>query len=429
LKTLEEPPPNTIFVLATTEVHKVPATIVDRCHRFDFQRPSLEEITTVLRRIADAEEIEADDRTLAMIARSAAGSFRDAIGTLDQLVTYGGRQIAYDAVLEVLNIADADLFFRTTDALIAHDPGAALTQVGELSSSGRDPAQFMRDLVAHLRQLVVIQTIGEAPDSFSVTADQAERLEAQAKQMSQREAMHAIDLTSAALAAVKDGSDARIQLELALLKAAAPHADPSIEALLSRIEQLERKAGQGPDTGGTGGGKAGPASVGQTRAEKPSKGGGAAETEEAGAGVAANAAPDPETPSPLASQSLDAIWPAALERVRAIEGGAMLAALLSGARPISLDDRRLVVSYPPSAAFSKRKVEDPVNRDRISGALRLVTGQAVVLECELGDDEPSEEGAGPGRPEDALSEEELIARIKDVFDAEDVLEETSEGTQ
>src|SRR5215212_7486498 len=92
LKTLEEPPPNTIFVLATTEAHKVLPTIVDRCHRFDFRRPSLAEITTVLNRIAAAEQIDADERALALIARSASGSFRDAIGTLDQLVTYGDRK-------------------------------------------------------------------------------------------------------------------------------------------------------------------------------------------------------------------------------------------------------------------------------------------------------------------------------------------------
>ena len=98
-------------------------TIVDRCHRFDFQRPSLEQITTVLERIADAEGIEADDRALAMIARSASGSFRDAIGTLDQLVTYGGKQVSFEDVLELLDVADAELIFAATDALIARDPG------------------------------------------------------------------------------------------------------------------------------------------------------------------------------------------------------------------------------------------------------------------------------------------------------------------
>src|SRR5438132_10532587 len=225
LKTLEEPPPNTIFVLATTEAHKVPATIVDRCHRFDFQRPSLEEISTVLKRISAAEGIDADERALAMIARSASGSFRDAIGTLDQLVTYGGSKVALEDVLQVLDVADADLIFAATDALIQHDPGAALERVQELAESGRDPVQFMRDLTAHLRQLVVIQTLGEAPDSFSVTADQTARLQSQASELPQSEAVRAIDLVADGLAAVKAGSDPRIQLELALLKAARPKAD------------------------------------------------------------------------------------------------------------------------------------------------------------------------------------------------------------
>src|SRR3954464_3567179 len=241
LKTLEEPPPNTTFVLATTEAHKVLPTIVDRCHRFDFRRPSLPEITTVLKRIAEAEGIEADERALAMIARSASGSFRDAIGTLDQLVTYGDdRRVTLEAVLEVLDVADADLIFGVTDALADHDPGAALERVQELAASGRDPVQFMRDLMAHLRQLVVVQTLGEAPDSFSVTADQTARLEAQARALPQAEAVRAIDLVADALAAVKEGSDARIQLEVAVLKGARPRADASIEALLLRIEQLER---------------------------------------------------------------------------------------------------------------------------------------------------------------------------------------------
>ena len=387
LKTLEEPPPNTIFVLATTEAHKVPATIVDRCHRFDFQRPSLEEISTVLRRIADAEGIGADDKTLALIARSATGSFRDAIGTLDQLVTYGGPEVSYEGVLEVLGVADADLIFRTADALIARDPGATLALVEELTASGRDPSQFMRDLVAHLRHLVVVQTIGEAPDSFSVTADQTDRLVEQSRALSLQEAVRAIDHVSAALAAVKDGLDARIQLELALLKSSSP----ALNAPSGAREPVTDVKAPAPE------------------AKEPAS------------------APKPiSAPKPM-SGGLEAIWPAALEKVNAIEGGEMLAALLSNARPVTLDDSRLVISYPPSASFSKRKVEDPVNRDRIAGALKLVTGKAIVLECELRDEDPSESGRFV-HSDESLSEEELIEKIKDVFDAEDVLEESSKGT-
>src|SRR2546421_11120722 len=241
LKTLEEPPPHVVFVLATTEAHKVPATIVDRCHRFDFQRPSLEQIAGVLRRVAVEEEIELPDPAVGMLARAATGSFRDALGTLEQLVTYGGREVKLDDVLEILGVADAELILETAESLVEHDPKVALLAVERLSASGRDMTQFMRDLAAHLRHLFVVQTLGEVPDTFAVTAEHTDRLSAQAGRLAQGEVLRAIDLLAAGLSAVKDGSDPRIQLELALLKAVQPQSDLSIQALLFRIEQLERR--------------------------------------------------------------------------------------------------------------------------------------------------------------------------------------------
>ncbi len=119
LKTLEEPPPKTVFVLATTEAHKVMPTIADRCQRFDFQRPSLEQISEVLNRVAAAESIEVDEGAVATIARSASGSFRDALGTLDQLVAFGGSKVGLDEVLEMLGAADAELLFEAVDAVVA----------------------------------------------------------------------------------------------------------------------------------------------------------------------------------------------------------------------------------------------------------------------------------------------------------------------
>ena len=124
LKTLEEPPPNTVFVLATTEANKVPATVVDRCHRFDFHRPTVEQIASVVRRAAAAESIEIPPEAVAALARSATGSFRDALGTLEQLVTYSGSEIALQDVLAVLGVADARLLEATVDAVATGDSGA-----------------------------------------------------------------------------------------------------------------------------------------------------------------------------------------------------------------------------------------------------------------------------------------------------------------
>ena len=180
LKTLEEPPQHVVFVLATTEAHKVPATIVDRCHRFDFHRPSLDQIAGVLERVAAAEEIELPPAAGAMIARAATGSFRDALGTLEQLVTYGGSKVELDDVLEILGVADAELILETAESLVDHDPKSALLAVDKLATSGRDVTQFMRDLAAHLRHLFVVQTLGEVPDTFAVTAEHTDRLSSQA---------------------------------------------------------------------------------------------------------------------------------------------------------------------------------------------------------------------------------------------------------
>src|SRR3954468_13248330 len=241
LKTLEEPPAHVVFVLATTEAHKVPATIVDRCHRFDFHRPSLEQIANVLGRVAAQEGIEVPQPGVGMIPRAATGIFRDALGTLEQLVTYGGREVKLDDVLEILGVADAELILETAESLVDHDPKAALLCVERLAASGRDVTQFMRDLAAHLRHLFVVQTLGEVPDTFAVTAEHTERLSSQAGRLAQGEVLRAIDLLAAGLAAVKDGSEPRIQLELALLKAVQPQSDLSIQALLFRIEQLEAR--------------------------------------------------------------------------------------------------------------------------------------------------------------------------------------------
>src|SRR5256714_15214859 len=241
LKTLEEPPAHVVFVLATTEAHKVPATIVDRCHRFDFHRPSLQQIASVLRKVAAEEQIEVPDPAVTMIARSATGSFRDALGTLEQLVTYGGPQVKLEDVLEVLGVADAELVLDAAESLANHDPKGALMAVEKLSASGRDLTQFMRELAAPLRHLFVVQTLGDVPESFAVTSEDTDRLAAQASRMNQAEILRAIDLLAASIANVKDGSEPRIQLEMALLKASQPSSDLSLQALMFRIEQLEQR--------------------------------------------------------------------------------------------------------------------------------------------------------------------------------------------
>ena len=242
LKTLEEPPPHTIFVLATTEANKVLPTVVDRCHRFDFARPTQKQIAGVLRRVAEAEGIEIPDEASALIARSATGSFRDALGTLEQLVAYSGAAVTLDDVLAVLGAADADLLFGAVDAVAAGDARGGLLAAARLADSGRDVGRFFGDLEAHLRGLMIVQTLGEVPDELAVTPEQDARLAEQAQRVGEAAVLRLLDLVADALRAMKDGADARTQLELALIKGARPEHDPSLRALMARLERLEGRA-------------------------------------------------------------------------------------------------------------------------------------------------------------------------------------------
>jgi DNA polymerase-3 subunit gamma/tau len=416
LKTLEEPPAHVVFVLATTEAHKVPATIVDRCHRFDFRRPSLEHIAEVLARVSAEEGIEVPEPAVGMIARAATGSFRDALGTLEQLVTYGGRDVKLDDVLEILGVADAELILETAESLVDHDPKAALLAVERLAASGRDVTQFMRDLAAHLRHLFVVQTLGEVPDTFAVTAEHTDRLSAQAGRLAQGEVLRAIDLLAAGLSAVKDGSDPRIQLELALLKAVQPSSDLSIQALLFRIEQLEKQV-SGAEAREPGAAPSAPA----PRAPEPSPARTSAAVTASAAAVAAEPEEEPEAVAqPAPAHDLDlgrvrALWPAVVDEV--CKGNQMVGAFLQEARPTTLDDGRLTVCFGPGAGFSKKKVES--NRQLVQGAVRTLTGVALDIRYELSELAADEE---PAPATAALSEEELLDRLKAEFGAKEIFE-------
>jgi DNA polymerase-3 subunit gamma/tau len=461
LKTLEEPPPHTIFVLATTEAAKVLPTVVDRCHRFDFARPSVPQIAGVLRKVATAEELEIGDEATALIARSATGSFRDALGTLEQLVAYSGRSITLDDVLAVLGAADADLVFGAVDAIAAGDARAALLAAARLADSGRDLGRFFGDLETHARALMVVQALGELPPELRMTPEQDERLVAQAKTVAPVDVVRLLELIAAALRAMKDGADARTQLDLALVKAAEPAHDPSTKALLARIERLEGRAPAPPATAprdpaepateagrtrvavaatattpvSPAGGNADVAAppdvsrAGDTREAAGDTRGAAGDTAAAagdtpaaagdarGAGDTPAAAGDApagavtavavvETDGELSLESFTQMWPAVLE---SLEGESpMLAAALRDARPSGLAEQDLTIAWPESAAFSKRQAEDPAKRELIAQSIRAVTGASLRLAYELG---------AEAREAETLSEDELVARFKHEFGA------------
>jgi DNA polymerase-3 subunit gamma/tau len=459
LKTLEEPPPRTVFVLATTEAHKVMPTIADRCQRFDFQRPSLEQISEVLNRVAVAESVKVDDGAVAMIARSAQGSFRDALGTLDQLVTFGGDDVVLDDVLEMLGAADAGLLFEAVDAVIAEDPKAVLIGVERMAQSGRDPSQFARDLLSHLRHLLVTQTTGEVPATFVVTATDPARIQQQAGAVGAAALVRTIDELAGALTAVREGDDARMAVEIALLKAARPDLDPGTDGLLRRIEALERRldasgaVASGPVTAGdppplpvakASSGVVPPtvppaATAPQPQADEVATPAEAADFEpgeegepevpSSGVDTAEVRAPEPEpeaaapdAPAPeVAAGELDLgavqkAWPAVLLKLG--EKAPALVATFEGARPVGVDGDVVEIAFPVDRTFNKRKAESPDRREAVTAAFAAVAGRAlkpsyVLLEGEAPPDTPA-----PGSEE--IDEDELLERLKSEFDAEEV---------
>jgi DNA polymerase III subunit gamma/tau len=434
LKTLEEPPPHTIFVLATTEANKVLPTVVDRCHRFDFARPTQQQIAGVLRRVADAERIEIPDEACALIARSATGSFRDALGTLEQLVAYSGAAVTLDDVLAVLGAADADLLFGAVDAVAGGDARAALLAAARLADSGRDVGRFFGDLEAHLRGLMIVQTLGEVPDELAVTAEQDARLAEQAARVGEAAVLRLLELVADALRAMKDGADPRTQLELALIKAARPEHDPSLRALMTRLERLEGREAppapvHRPDVPATAAGRA----AKQEPAEPPKRPSPAAEAPavvaasveiDGGPPVTSVAVVEPggeigETDVRVGVEldlpGVTELWPAVLADVQ--ERSPMLHALMENARPSALDGGELTLSWAESAAFYKRKAEDPACREQIATAIRSVTGSSLRLAYALADDADAVHRA---QAAPALSDDELVDAFMREFDAEEL---------
>jgi DNA polymerase III subunit gamma/tau len=416
LKTLEEPPPNTVFVLATTEPQKVMATIVDRCQRFDFQRPSLEQIAEVIRRVSETEEIAIEDGAVGAIARSASGSFRDALGTLDQLVSYGGKEVRTDDVLAVLGVADADLILTAADAIATGDGRGALEVSERLARSGRDVTQFARDLLAHLRQLIVVRTIGQAPDSFTVTAAEPERLRSQAEAISELALGRSVDTLSAALAAIREGDEPRMTVELALLRCARPQLDPSREAFAERLERLE--------AGAVSGAQGGVASSSPGSAPTPV----AAPEPEPAPAPEPEAAAEPEQSAPpqatavvegLDLDKLTSLWPAVVEQVRE-SGSGLLSQILTAARPVAVNVEEAVldVGFPASAAFNKRKAEAAEARDKLADAVKTIVGERLRPVYVLLDSEADAPGG-----EAKLSEDELFELMRTEFDAEEYIPE------
>ncbi len=194
LKLIEEPPPHLVFVFCTTDLSKMLPTVRSRCQTFMFARPRLPELTKLLRRIADAEKIDAPDAALALVARSARGSFRDAVSTLDQLSAASGGAVTVQGVLQLLGAVEEEALFRIGDLIVDGDTAGLLLFVEELADQGQDLGRLVTDLLEHLRHLLLVQHLGEVPESLPVTQETRERLRSQANQLGEATVIRLVDL-------------------------------------------------------------------------------------------------------------------------------------------------------------------------------------------------------------------------------------------
>ena len=239
LKTLEEPPEHVIFILATTEVHKLPATILSRCQRFDFRRIPPQEIAGRLTYVAEQENAVLEEQAGLLLARLADGALRDALSLLDQCLGRS-KQVTLEVVQETVGLVGRDHLFALSEAVRGHDSSSALETIDRLYNASKDMARLCEELSAHYRGLMLIKTMKDARGILAVPDDEFARMTKQALSTPLPEILHSLDTLQGALDKMYRGGDRRVEMEMALIKLCSPELDDSNAALVRRIEALER---------------------------------------------------------------------------------------------------------------------------------------------------------------------------------------------
>lgn len=437
LKTLEEPPPHVVFILCTTEPHRLPDTVRGRCQSFAFLRPTPDELLEALRRIADAESIGADDDSLRLIARHAGGSFRDAISSLDQLSSASGGAIDAASAQAILGVVDDEVLTRLIDAVNAGDARAALLQLDELVEGGQDISRLIRDLIDRLRAVLLTLELGAPPRSAMLGSAVEEAVKRAATQMTEGAAIALIDGLLDAEGSLRSGADARLALELLLIKAARPSGDRTLDGALRRIEALEggapaRSAAPLPPVEA-------PAAPAAPAPPPPAAAAPPAPADEAPPWDAPAAAPmvepdafhaddedappfaappppappaappvappappaltpaveTPPAPAPpaaapprepagdldLPAAELHDVWDEALSRV-----SPKLRSMLMPASPLRIERGAVVIAFPSASQFQKSQADREQNRHELAAALSASLGAEVRVVLETADD-------------------------------------------
>jgi DNA polymerase-3 subunit gamma/tau len=262
LKTLEEPPSYVIFILATTEAHKIPITILSRCQRYDFHRISIDTIADRLAELMREEQVDVEERALRYVAKAGDGSMRDALSLLDQCIAFHlGETLTYDNVLEVLGAVDTEVFSRMLRQVLEKDITGAIGTLDELVNEGRDLGQMVTDFTWYLRNLLLLQSSDGMEDVLDISSDNLAALKEEAQMVSTEVLFRYIRIFSELGNQIRYATQKRILIEIAIIKLCRPETEKNYESLVDRIEGIEYQLKKGvvvqassPQDGATPGG-------------------------------------------------------------------------------------------------------------------------------------------------------------------------------
>jgi DNA polymerase-3 subunit gamma/tau len=413
LKVFEEPPVGVRFVLATTEPHKMPATIVGRCQRFDFRRVGGAELTQHLLAVAENEGFAADETAVATIVRQSEGSVRDALSLLEQAAVLGAGKVTDETVQHLLGAPASDVQHALADAVSVGDAKGMFEIVNRLVQEGQDLRHVTSESLGHFRNLLLAKAAPDQAGLLDVPDEEAERLRAQAAKFSPAELARVIGLLLAAQTDMRWTTSPRLTLELALVRATIPETDAQPHALISRIERLERVAGIQP------GGEAPVAAKAPMKPKGPKKAEASKDEPAAGQEPAAVEAEPVAPPVPVLGTGTSAIdvsairasWGTLVQHLRS-GGKAVLPSFLEVATPAAYDGETLELAFPPDRRFGVTKVEE--REPELRAALLELFGIEPRVRCVV-----REAVAGVVVDEDPpLSEEEALARLRTELGAE-----------
>jgi len=366
LKTLEEPPPHVLFVLCTTEPHRIPATILSRCQRFDFKRVSLEEIVQRLSQVAEAEGLDLEEPAKRAIARAAEGSMRDALSILDQIVAYSGTRIARSDVEEVLGSLEIDVLLEWGEAVAAGDPAAGLHLINRLIDEGKAARQLVAEAMEHFRNLLLARLQCASEQLAALSPEVRQRLAAQAARFTPERLLDIIETLARADRELRWNPQPRLVLEVAMIELTHPELQGRSRPLAAASES--ESVPPGPEPGRV---PLQPPMPVPAEADEASPGPVPEEGEE---GIGRDVA-DPHAVPDL--QAFQAHWPVFLQQVK--ERRISTWALIMDTTPLELDRAVLVVGFRPEHPFRLAQAEQKRHRELIETMLSEFAGRAIQV--------------------------------------------------